>query len=198
MGLNFDYIDGQTPLDEDEKGDLKIKSISTQGELDEFEQLNIEKAVEWTIHSNFKPENIFTEKFVKDLHRKMYGDVWKWAGEFRKTEKNIGIPWIEIGIELRKLLDDTKYWIENNTFPAEEIAIRFKHRIVSIHCFPNGNGRHSRLMADIITESIFGNEAFSWHQSNMVKANEIRKEYINALKQADNGNIEPLIRFAKN
>lgn len=198
MGLEFDYTDGQTPLEEEEKDGLKIKSITTQRELDEFEQLNIEKAVEWTIHTNFKPERILTEKFVKDLHKKMYGDVWKWAGEFRKSEKNIGIPWTQIGIELKNLLDDTKYWIENKTYSPEEIAIRFKHRIVSIHCFPNGNGRHSRMMADIIMESIFGMEVFSWHQSNMVQAGETRKAYIKALKEADAGNVSPLIKFAKN
>ncbi|CAM4271988.1 mobile mystery protein B [Zobellia nedashkovskayae] len=198
MGLEFDYKDGQTPLDEEEKEGLKIKSITTQGELDEFEQLNIEKAVEWTIHSKFKVENILTEKFIKNLHKRMYSDVWKWAGQFRKTEKNIGIPWTQIGLELKNLLDDTKYWIDNNTFPPEEIAIRFKHRIVSIHCFPNGNGRHSRMMADIIMESIFGNEIFNWHQSNMVKANETRKQYIKALREADNGNFKKLIKFAKN
>ena len=198
MGLKLKYDDGQTPLNEEEKEGIKIEAITTQGELDEFEQLNIEKAVEWTIHSKLKPEKILTEKFIKDVHKRMYGDVWKWAGEFRRTEKSIGIPWTQIGLELKNLLDDTKYWIENKTFSPEEIAIRFKHRIVSIHCFPNGNGRHSRMMADIIMESIFGNEIFSWHQSNMVKANETRKVYINALREADNGNVTPLIEFAKN
>jgi Fic-DOC domain mobile mystery protein B len=197
MGLEFEYKDGQTPLDEEEKEGLRIKSISTQRELDEFEQLNIEKAIEWTIHTNLKSERILTEKFVKDLHKKMYGDVWKWAGEFRKTDKNIGIEWTQIGIELKILIDDTKYWIENKTFSPEEIAIRFKHRIVAIHCFPNGNGRHSRLMADIIIESIFGKEIFTWHQSNMVRADETRKVYIKALQEADNGNINPLIKFAE-
>lgn len=198
MGLEFDYKDGQTPLDENEKEGLKIKSITTQGELDEFEQLNIEKAVEWTIHAKLKQEKILTEKFIKDLHKRMYSDVWKWAGEFRRTEKNIGIPWTQIGMELKILLDDSKFWIENKTFPPEEIAIRFKHRIVSIHCFPNGNGRHSRMIADIIMESIFEQEIFSWHQSNMVRANETRKKYISSLRDADNGNFKPLIQFAKN
>ena len=197
MGLELKYEEGQTPLDENEQEGLKIKTITTQEELDEFEQLNIEKAVEWTIRTNLKPEKILTEKFTKDLHKRMYGEVWKWAGEFRRSEKNIGITWTRIGIELKNLLDDTKYWIENNTYSPEEIAIRFKHRIVSIHCFPNGNGRHSRLMADIIIESIFGKEVFSWHQSNMVKADEKRKEYIKSLREADNGNIKPLIEFAK-
>ena len=126
----------------------------------------------------------------------MYGEVWKWAGEFRKTEKNIGVRWTNIEIELKKLIDDARYWVENKTFPAEEIAIRFKHRLVSIHCFPNGNGRHSRMMADIIMESIFKKEIFPWHQSNMVKPNEVRANYIGALKVADKGNIEPLIAFA--
>jgi len=197
MGLELQYTDGQTPLDEGEKEGLKIKSITTQEELDEFEQLNIEKAVEWTIRSNLKPERILTEKFIKDLHKKMYGDVWNWAGEFRRSDKNIGIKWTQIGLELKNLLDDTKYWIDNKTFSPEEISIRFKHRIVAIHCFPNGNGRHSRMMADIIIESIFGKEIFSWHKSNMVKADETRKKYIEALRKADNGNINPLIKFAK-
>lgn len=198
MGLDLQYNDGQTPLDEEEKEDLRIKSITTQRELDEFEQLNIEKAVEWTIHTSLKAEKILTEKFIKDLHKKMYGDVWKWAGEFRKTDKNIGINWPLIGIELKNLLDDTNYWIEHKTYSPEEIAIRFKHRMVAIHCFPNGNGRHSRLMADIMMEAVFGKAIFSWHTSNMVKADETRKKYISALKEADNGNMSPLLTFAQN
>lgn len=198
MGLKLPYHEGQTPLNEEEKEGLKIKSITTQRELDEFEQLNIEKAIEWMIHTRLKPERILTEKFIKNLHKKMYGDVWKWAGEFRQSDKNIGIKWTQIGIELKTLIDDTKYWVDNNIYPPEEIAIKFKHRIVAIHCFPNGNGRHSRIMADIIMESIFGEKPFSWHQSNMVKADETRKKYITALKKADNGDINPLITFAKN
>ncbi|ASS50559.1 MAG: cell filamentation protein Fic [Candidatus Fluviicola riflensis] len=198
MGLDLQYEHGQTPLDEEEKEGLKIKSITTQRELDEFEQLNIEKAVEWTIHASLKSEKIVTEKFIKDLHKKMYGDVWKWAGEFRKTDKNIGIKWPLIELELKNLVDDTNYWIEHKTYSPEEIAIRFKHRIVAIHCFPNGNGRHSRMMADVIIEAIFKKEVFSWHKSNMVKPDETRKKYISALKEADNGNINPLLTFAQN
>ncbi len=90
MGFGLIYEEGQTPLDEDEKVGLKIRSITTQGELDEIEQLNIEKAVEWTIQTNFKPEKILTEKFIKNLHYRMYGEVWNWAGKFRKSEKNLG------------------------------------------------------------------------------------------------------------
>lgn len=197
MGLELNYNDGQTPLDEDEKEGLKIKSITTQRELDEFEQLNIEKAVEWTIHTNLKQERIFSEKFIKDLHKKMYGDVWKWAGKFRTSNKNIGIKWTAISTELKTLLDDANFWVSHNTYPQKEIAIRFKHRLVAIHCFPNGNGRHSRLMADIIMESIFKKDIFSWQASNMVKADIVRKAYILALKKADAGNIIPLIEFAE-
>uniref|UniRef100_UPI0040491AEB mobile mystery protein B n=1 Tax=Gelidibacter sp. TaxID=2018083 RepID=UPI0040491AEB len=196
MGLEITYEDGQTPLSEEEKDGLLIKTITVHGELDEYEQLNIEKAIEWTIKTKFKKDQILTEEFIKKLHRKMLGDVWKWAGSFRKSDKNLGIHWSQIGVELKYLLDDTNFWIINETYAPEEISKRFKHRLVSIHCFPNGNGRHSRIMADILMEHIFKKKVFTWQQSNIAKANDIRKTYINALKKADNGDIQPLIAFA--
>jgi Fic-DOC domain mobile mystery protein B len=143
MGLDLAYQEGQTPLDDDEKEGLRIETIATREELDEFEQMNIEQAVEWTMKRSLKYNAILTEDFVQKLHKRMYGDVWAWAGEFRKTNKNIGVDKWQIGTDLHNLLDDAKYWIENGTFSPDELAIRFKHRIVSIHCFPNGNGRHS-------------------------------------------------------
>ena len=127
----------------------------------------------------------------------MLGDVWKWAGKFRKSEKNIGVDWTRISVELRMLLDDTRYWIDNNTYSPDEVAIRFKHRLVSIHCFPNGNGRHSRIMADIIIESVFDKEVFTWNNSNLVKPDDARIEYINSILKADNGNIQPQLDFAR-
>ncbi len=198
MGLDFNLTNGQTPLDEEEIEGLKLKTVTTQSELDEFEQLNIEKAVEWLIHSNLNTDKILSEKFIKDLHKKMYGEVWKWAGEFRKTNKNIGVHWSQISVELKKLIDDTKYWLEHKTYPPAEIAIRFKHRIVSIHCFANGNGRHSRLMADVIMESVFNLPAFSWSQSKMKNPDVVRKNYITTLKKADQGDLFPLLEFAQN
>ncbi len=197
MGLDFKYIDGQTPLSEEEKEGLLIKSITTRGELDELEQLNIENAVEWTLNNKFVKEKILSEKFIKSVHKKMFGDVWEWAGKFRMSEKNIGVDWMKIGVELRMLLDDANYWIKNHTYPPDEIAIRFKHRLVNIHCFPNGNGRHSRIMADIIIESVFGKDVFTWNNSNLVKPNTARKDYINSIRKADNGIIEPLLDFAR-
>ena len=197
MGLDLIYDDGQTPLSEEEKEGLLIKSITTHGELNEQEQLNIEEAIKWIINTKFKKDKILTEKFIKSLHKKMFGNVWSWAGKFRTSEKNIGVQWVRIGTDLRMLLDDTHYWIDNGTYPPEEIAIRFKHKLVTIHCFPNGNGRHSRIMADLIIESIFGRKIFSWNQSNMVKADETRKEYIRSIKEGDKGDINPLIKFAR-
>ena len=197
MGLEINYIDGQTPLSEEEKDGLKIPSITTREELDEFEQLNIEKAIQWTFGKKIKAEELLSEKFVKDLHKRMYGDVWKWAGSFRNSEKNLGIKSYLIPVQLKQLIDDAKFWYENNTFPSVEIAIRFKHELVSIHCFPNGNGRHSRLMADLILEKLYGEPFLSWGSSNLVNVPDKRKEYIVALKQADKRQIEPLISFAK-
>lgn len=161
MGLNIGYIPGQTLLDEDETEGLKIESISTHYELHEFEQQNIEQAIVWYLSRNFKIENVLTEKFIRDVHKRMYGDVWKWAGEFRRTNKNIGVDKWEIAPALKSLLDDTRFWIDNETFLPDEIAVRFKHRLVSIHCFPNGNGRHSRLMADLLIHKICKAPLFS-------------------------------------
>lgn len=197
MGLRFDYIAGQTPINEEERNGLLISNLVAQYELDEFEQLNIERAIEWTIRTKFSADRILSEKFVKDLHKRMFGEVWKWAGTFRKTNKNIGVEWTQIGVQLKALLDDTRYWIRHRSFSEEEIAIRFKHRLVLIHCFSNGNGRYARLMADIMMESIFKKALFSWNQTSMAKPSETRGQYISALKQADRGNINPLLNFAQ-
>ena len=197
MGLNLVYLPGQTPLDEEEKDRLKIKTIETKGELDEFEQKNIEQAIQWTLGRKYKTDKIISESFIKSLHQRMYSEVWIWVGNFRQTNKNIGVDRWQIPTELRKLLNDTLFWIEHNSFSEDEIAIQFKHRIVSIHCFPNGNGRHSRLMADLITEKIFKRKVFTWGQSNISSKHGIRTEYLNALKKADKGNYTDSINFSR-
>jgi Fic-DOC domain mobile mystery protein B len=197
MGLDLDFTNDQTPLEEDEKEGLLIKSITTRGELDEFEQQNIEKAMLWLRTKKFTPEEILSEKFIKELHKRMYATVWKWAGEFRKTDKNIGIDKQNITVALKQLLDDCLYWIKHHSFGEEEIAIRLKHRIIFIHCFANGNGRHSRLMADVIMEKVFRLPPFTWGAADLIKQNDPRTVYIQALKKADVGDYNDLIAFAR-
>lgn len=197
MGLELDYISGQTPLDEEEKNGLLISSISTRKELDEFEQKNIEQAIQWLMSKRFKVDNILSEEFIKSLHKRMFGEVWAWAGEFRKSNKNLGIDRWKISTELKNLIDDTSFWIEQKVYNPDEIGIRFKHRLVSIHCFSNGNGRHSRLMADIIVEKIFEKTHFSWGTGSIDEGNMNRKVYLDALKAADNNNYTLLLDFAR-
>jgi len=197
MGLDLDYTNGQTPLDEDEREGLLIPTITTRGELDEFEQLGVEKANEWLLTRNFSIDKILTEGFVRDLHKKMFSDIWKWAGEFRRTEKNIGVDPVTIPIELRNLLDDCKYWIGNKVFNEDEVAVRLSHRMVWIHPFSNGNGRHSRLIADILISKGFGKPYFTWGSVNLTKEGEARSRYLTALRSADNQDYRPLIEFAR-
>jgi Fic-DOC domain mobile mystery protein B len=197
MGLNLNYIEGQTPIDEDEKEGLKISAISTIAELNEFEQLNIEKAFEWILRRKPAANKILTEEFVKELHKRMFGDVWKWAGAFRNSNKNIGVDKYQIGTKLRDLLEDCKYWIEHKTYNEDEIAIRFSHRIVSIHPFPNGNGRHSRLIADCLIFNGFNKPYFTWGSKNLTKKGEARSKYLEALKEADDGDYNLLIEFSR-
>lgn len=197
MGLDLEYIKGQTPIEEEEKEELKIKTISTRGELDEFEQANIEKAIEWSLKRKFPIEKILTVEFIKDVHKRMFSEVWGWAGTFRKTNKNIGVDKYYIGQELKMLLDDCEYWINNETFSEDEIAIRFKHRLVKIHPFPNGNGRHARLCADILVSHVLAQPIFSWGGKNITDKGETRTKYLEAIYQADEEEIKPLIEFAR-
>ncbi len=197
MGLDLEYNDGQTPLDEDEKQDLRIPTIATREELDEFEQLNVEEAMQWVMSKNFRAEIIFTEKFIRSLHKRMFGKIWKWAGSFRVTNKNLGVDKWQIPVAVKNLCDDVMYWHKNEIYTPDELSLRFKHRIVSIHCFPNGNGRHSRLMADIIITNVYGRSAFSWGTKTLISSSDYRDAYIQAVRLADNGNYDLLLEFAR-
>jgi len=199
MGLELIYAEGQTPLDDDEKEGLLLPFIITRGELDDHEQRNIEGAIRWTMErrKKFTADEVLSEDFVRQLHVHMFGNVWKWAGNFRNTNKNIGVDKYQVPTELRMLLDDCRYWIAEHIFGPDEIALRFKHRLVSIHCFPNGNGRHSRLMADVIAEKILGHDFFSWGSRLLAKQGTDRKTYLNALRAADQGDISLLLEFAR-
>ncbi len=197
MGLDLEYNRGQTPLDEDEKEGLLVPTIATREELDEFEQQNIEDALQWVLTSSMKLETVLTEKFIRTIHKRMFGSVWKWAGDYRKTDKNLGIDKWQIPVELKKLCGDTLFWIENETYPPEEIAIRFKHKIVCIHCFPNGNGRHSRMMADILIDRIFKRELFSWGTGKLTNQSDSRSRYLKAVRAADKNEFDLLLDFAR-
>jgi Fic-DOC domain mobile mystery protein B len=197
MGLKLEYFEGQTPIDADELVGIRIKTISTRKELDEFEQKNIEQAMEWALKRKFSIDKILTEKFILDVHRKMFGDVWKWAGTIWKTNKNIGVDKFQISIELRNVLDDCKYWIEHKVYAPDEIAIRFKYRLVSTHIFPNGNGRHSRLCADILISHGFNRPVFTWGNSSLLYIGETRQRYLHAIHEADKGMLKPLIEFSR-
>ena len=196
MGLILSYQDGQTPLDQSQINGLKIKTISTQQQLNEFEQTNINESLKW-LNSKRKIKDLLSEEFMIQLHKRMLGMVWKWAGKYRTIETNIGIDWMKIPVEIRLLVDDAKFWVEHETYTPEEIAIRFKHRLVSIHCFANGNGRHSRIMADLIVFHAFGLNKFTWGQVSMVESSEQRKIYLQALQSADNGDFSQLLNFAQ-
>src|SRR3990167_5308426 len=147
--INFEYLPGATPLDPDESAGLIPRYITTQSQLNEWEQRNILDAEKWIIGKRFSLNKIATRDFICSLHRRMFGETWKWAGEFRKSNRSIGIDWLMISVGLKNLCDDSIFQIEKNVFDVKEIAMRFHHRLVAIHPFSNGNGRHARLMTDI-------------------------------------------------
>ncbi|MBI1306426.1 MAG: mobile mystery protein B [Bacteroidetes bacterium] len=196
MGLDDFDLDGQTPLEEEEKKGLKIHSVTNRTELNELEQQNIEEALLWLAPRKLNAQTVLSENFIKSLHKRMFGNVWSWAGQFRKTEKNIGIRAWQIPTELKALTDDAIFWVNHETYLPDEIAIRFKHRLVSIHCFSNGNGRHSRLMADIIANKIYNLPEFRWGNS-LAEQKDVAKIYLMAIRKADKNDFSDLVKFAR-
>lgn len=191
----FKYPEGATPIDPNETEGLLLTHITTREELDRWEQDNILEALAWL--DKAKPTDILNEQFVRELHKRMFRNVWKWAGKFRKMDKNIGGSWHQISMGLKNLCDDALLWIQLRDESPEEIAVRFHHRLVSIHPFPNGNGRHARIMADILLENVLHSLRFSWGDRDLSNASEIRSRYIEALHEADKGNYQPLLEFAR-
>jgi Fic-DOC domain mobile mystery protein B len=188
--------DGDTPLSPDEQVQL-LPNLATQEELNEWERSNILVAYDWALESRtLKRHDALTERYVRELHRRMFDQTWQWAGTYRTTEKNIGIAPHEIRDTLGCLLGDVRWWVEHQTFPADEIAVRLHHRLVFIHPFSNGNGRHARLMADVLAKTQ-GRPLFSWGGANITRAGDFRKRYIDALQKADAGDITALLAFAR-
>jgi Fic-DOC domain mobile mystery protein B len=193
--MDISYPDGATPIDPDDKEGLKLPHITTREELNAWEQRNITEAYEW-LQQRRNPQ-ILSEQFIRSLHEKMFDKVWKWAGDFRRSNKNIGVEWTQIPIHLRQLLEDVEFWIEQKTYLSDEIATRLHHRLVQVHLFPNGNGRHARLITDYLLEEKFKKQAFTWGSGNLFNLSEVRSDYINCLRAADKNKYQPLLEFIR-
>ena len=193
--MNFDDSDGATPLDPNEIEGLRLVHIATRAELDRWEQDNIMVGEAWAFAR--KQKDLLSDGFIRRLHKRMFGAVWRWAGQSRKSDKNIGGPWWKIQTELEKLCEDVTVWIESGGYPPDEIAARFHHRLVAIHLFPNGNGRHARTMTDLLLVQRLGQPRFSWGGGNLTDAGECRRRYIDALRAVDRSDYQPLMDFVR-
>ena len=191
----FQYPAGATPLEPEEIEDLKIGHITTREELNRFEQDNINEALQWL--EIRRKSDVLTEKFIKTLHQKMFGKVWRRAGTFRRSGKNIGVDWMQIPVQLHTLLQDVRYWMDHKTYPSDEIAVRFHHKMVWIHLFPNGNGRHARLMTDILLKDVFKQKPFTWNVKSIDVEDNVRTVYLKALRAADQGDYTMLLEFVR-
>lgn len=188
---------GSTALSEEEKEGLLIPTVILRRDLDRFEQANIQQARLFYANHSRSVDWLLSREGVRMVHRRMFDQVWTWAGTYRRTGKNIGVDPERIQVDLETLLADTRFWLANETYPPEELCVRFKHRLVYIHCFPNGNGRHARYMADLLISKAFDEPMFSWGGDILGRNPELRRTYIMALRAADAGDIEPLLEFAR-
>lgn len=190
----FGEDDGNTPLSPEERLGLIPSYITLRRELNEAEQINITEGEQW---ARRHPRELLDEGFLRELHRRMFGEVWSWAGEYSKeNNRRIGSDSYQIPLDLRQLLDDVRYWIQNETYSPDEAVLRFHHRLTQTHPFPNGNGRFSRLAADLLASRL-GQPYFTWGRTNLIEVGETRRQYLDALRAADRHDIEPLLAFAR-
>lgn len=188
-----DEDDANTPLTPEEREQLIPSYITLRHELNEAEQVNIAEALRWAMS---RRRDALARGYLEGLHRRMFKDVWRWAGQYRTSSRNIGVEAYRIAMDVKQLTDDARYWIEHETYPADEIAVRFSHRLVAVHPFPNGNGRLSRLIGDLLARQL-GRPAFSWGRASLVDPGATRLAYVAALRAADAHDIEPLLAFAR-
>ena len=195
--INDQPAEGATPLSPDDLNGMIPKGITTREQLNQFEALNIQQALIWARRARTTPATLLTIDYCLNLHKRMFNKTWRWAGQFRRYEVNIGnTPPEQIPMALRNCCDDAKAWLEYDSYPKDEIAIRLHHRLVWIHPFTNGNGRHTRIMADLLLTSL-GQPIFSWGKLSLTQQSENRKRYLAALREADKGDYQPLLAFAK-
>jgi Fic-DOC domain mobile mystery protein B len=189
--------DNATPLDPGEREGLLQSWVTSRSDLNEAEQDNIVKGAAWARRRRSRTvADLLSDDFAKTLHKQILGEVWKWAGTYRQTERNIGIEAYRISAEMPAMFADARYWVDQATYPPDEIAVRLHHRLVAIHPFPNGNGRHARLMADLLIERL-GGQPFSWGGGSLVDVSTLRAQYVAALQAADGHDMSPLIVFAR-
>lgn len=197
MALTGAHAQGATPLTEEDVEGLRIPSVQTHGELNEAEAANIVRGQEWALRSrSARLPEMLSDEFMQRLHREMFGEVWTWAGEYRHTNPNLGVPYQQIREHLRTVYDDARTWFEHDTYSPEEFAVRLHYRIVTVHPFRNGNGRHARLVAHIALVRHFRQQPLPWGDSPLRAGDESRRLYIAALIAADRHDFGPLLRFA--
>lgn len=193
MSGAFEASGDATPLEPSERDGLIPGHITHRNELNEVEQENIVAAMTWAFS---RKRDVLDETFLRSLHRRMFGKVWKWAGQYRSTERNIGVAPHMIPVEMRRVIDDARAWVAHESFCPDEMAVRFHHALVFIHPFPNGNGRWSRAVADLFITAQ-GGKPFAWGRSTLRAPDETRTAYISALRAADNHDLAPLLAFAR-
>lgn len=190
---------GSTPLTLDDLAGLLPTWLATQRDLNEAEQVNIERAVRWAFTGRRPVKDVadlLSVTFSAELHKRMFGDVWRWAGQHRTVQTNIGVNAHLISSSMQQTFDDARFWTEHGTYAVDEIAVRLHHRLVAIHPYPNGNGRQTRMFADMYLD-VLGESRLTWGGSGDLDHRTPQRDiYLAALQSADAHDISPLLKFA--
>ena len=186
-----------TPLAHEELLGLIPTWIATRSDLNLAEFTNVNAAQTTPSWQKMPTEKLLDDLQLRRLHKAMFGNVWVWAGQYRTRNMNIGFDFARVALEVRNLLEDARFWFrESSTEQLEADACQLHHRLVSIHPFANGNGRHARFYTDLILQSK-SLPAFSWGGANLVDPSDNRSRYITALQLADRGDLTALKEFVR-
>lgn len=197
MALTGAHAPGATPLSEEDLEGLRIPSITTHGELNEAEAANIIRGQDWALRTRrARLADMLSHTFLQRLHEAMLGELWTWAGEYRGRDTRIGVPHPQVPESLHTVLEDARTGLKHTTYSPEEFAIRLHYRIVTVHPFRNGNGRHARMVGDVALIRHFNRPAFPWGRSPIRTADAVRQAYRDAVVAADHHDFLPLLAFA--
>ena len=187
--------EGQTPLEPEEITGLLLQ-IRTREALNQVEEENILRARLWAAESPLVRARLLTEPVIRRVHRQMFGGVWRWAGKYRTSERNLGHPWQRLSADIHQLCGSFAFRVEQKSEDPDELAVDFHYQLVRVHAFPNGNGRHARFCADRLVENL-GRAAFSWGRADLARTGDARAQYLSALIEADAGDPVAMLKFSR-
>lgn len=171
--------------------DDNLLGLTDKNQINEMEATGIAKS-ELNIFE-LETDIELSTSLILEIHKIAFSELYDWAGKWRKTEVYVGqlIP-----PKPNKVLHSMYQFLDNLNFKISISKNRTEHidslvyahyEFIKIHPFNNGNGRTGRILMNLVALK-FGYKPLELYH----REGQSRKLYINAMKDADNGNFNTL------